>query len=130
MRRETRLSEDTKKAPQSWPTVSRMAYFLVRFGHGPQWNPSLARREQERWVEHAQFMDDRAARGMVALAGPVGDDVDTGDALVVVNATDASSAAAIFDDDPWHNAILSIRHIELWTFWLGPFASQETSRET
>lgn len=62
------------------------------------------------------------ARGTVALAGPVGDDVNNGDALVLIAATDTNAALAILEDDPWHDVILSTRAVEQWTFWIGPFA--------
>lgn len=68
-------------------------------------------------------MDDLASDGLVVLAGPAGDDVDTGDALVVISATDAAHAAAVLDPDPWHDSILVVRAVERWTFWLGPFDS-------
>ena len=40
---------------------------------GPAWDPTRGRREQDRWDEHAAFMDGLVADGPVILGGPVGD---------------------------------------------------------
>lgn len=39
------------------------------------------------------------ACGTVVMGGPAGEDVDSGDALIVVSATDAEQAAAVFEAD-------------------------------
>ena len=52
-------------------------YFLVKRAHGPSWDPSRPRREQDGWDAHAEFMDRLVEEGFVVL----GDGVDTNDVL-------------------------------------------------
>lgn len=97
-----------------------MAYFLVRLGHGPAWDAACTRRDQADWSEHAAFMDALVERGIVLFGGPVGNDVDSGDAMLVVAADHAWAASGLLSDDPWNDTILTITGIERWTLWLRP----------
>ena len=65
-------------------------YYLVRREHGPAWDASRPRREQDGWDEHAAFMDELAAEGFVVLGGPVGE----GDGDYALNVVDAESEEA------------------------------------
>ena len=93
----------------------RPRLFLVRKVPGPKWDPARDRREQQGWDEHAAFMDDLAARGLVVLGGPV-DGSD--DALVLFDAPDEAAVRAILADDPWTGSILEIASIVPWTIWV------------
>jgi uncharacterized protein YciI len=93
-----------------------VAYHLIRLGQGPAWDSSRRRREQAGWSEHAAYMDTLAAHGVVVLGGPIGDD-DT-DAVLVVEAFDASAALAMLAADPWFGTVLTLKSIEPWTIWL------------
>lgn len=95
-----------------------MAHYLVRYARGPAWDPARPRRAQDGWDDHAAFMDALTERGIVLLGGPVGDDVDNGDALVVVSADDAAALSSALASDPWHGTVLTIRSVERWTMWL------------
>jgi hypothetical protein len=63
-------------------------------------------------------MDALTGCGTVLLGGPVGDDVDRGDALLLVSADDETAARAKLAPDPWHDTVLTIKSIERWTLWL------------
>lgn len=95
-----------------------MAYFLVTRGWGPAWDPERPRRAQDGWDEHAAFMDGLAARGTVLLGGPVGDDVDVGDALLVVSADDDAAVHAALAPDPWSGTLLTTKSVQRWSLWL------------
>jgi hypothetical protein len=54
---------------------------------------------------------------VVVLGGPVGD-VDTGDAVLVVEAYDQAAVLALLAGDPWLGSLLAIKSVEPWTIWL------------
>src|SRR4051794_30138004 len=95
-----------------------MALYLVRQSRGPAYDPGRARRAQEGWSEHAAIMDALAERGTVLLGGPVGDDVDGGDALLLVSAADEAAVRAALSPDPWLGTVLTIKSVERWSVWL------------
>ena len=95
-----------------------MSHFLVRQARGPEWDPSLGRREQAGWDEHAAFIDRLAEDGRIVLAGPIGD-VDGQYVVLVVQAAGEAEARAMFDGDPWMDRILRIDSVEPWTLWIG-----------
>ena len=84
---------------------------------GPNWDYSKGVREQAYWDEHAQFIDDLFARGVVLLAGPFAPE-GTG-ALVILNVKAPVEAYAIYANDPWkHQGILHIAEAREWTIFL------------
>lgn len=95
-----------------------MAHFAVYREHGPAWDDSRPRFEQERWAEHAAFMNGLVADGVVLLGGPLG-----GGPLVLL-AVEAESPEAIearLAGDPWTRmGLLRIAGIEPWQILLGP----------
>jgi uncharacterized protein YciI len=95
-----------------------MALYLIRHGHGPTHDPNRSRRAQDGWTEHAAFMDALTERGTVLLGGPLGGDVDSGDALLVVSGDDEDAVRATLTPDPWHGTVLQIKSVERWTLWL------------
>lgn len=94
-----------------------MAYHLVRVECGPAWDASRPRREQAGWSQHAAYLDRLADHGVVVLGGPVGD-IDTGDAVLVVEAYDEAAVLALLAGDPWLGSVLTIKSVEPWTIWL------------
>jgi uncharacterized protein YciI len=69
-------------------------------------------REQERWQEHAEYMDELAADGLVVLGGPLGD----GERILLI--VEAESERAIHDRlaaDPWTRMdLLRVESVERW----------------
>jgi uncharacterized protein YciI len=75
-------------------------------------------REQERWDEHAAFMNALDVEGFVILGGPLGSDEKQ--FLLIVNAEAESDIAARLADDPWTtNGLLRIARVEQWEILLG-----------
>jgi uncharacterized protein len=95
-----------------------MAYYLVALERGHAWERGLSRRTQKGWDQHAAFMDNLTERGVVLLGGPLGEDVDTGDALLLVSADDEAAVRATLLPDPWHQTVLSIKTVQRWSLWL------------
>ena len=84
---------------------------------GPNWNHSKGVREQAFWDEHAQFIDDLFARGVILMAGPF-EPEGTG-ALVILNVNTCEEALGIYDNDPWkHEGILQVADARNWTIFL------------
>ena len=75
-----------------------MTYFVVTRVPGPAWDPARGMREQERWHDHAAFMDGLAEEGWIVLGGPLG----KGSRFMhVVAAASAEEVEARLDADPW-----------------------------
>ena len=84
---------------------------------GPNWDHSKDVREQALWNEHAQFIDDLFARGVILMAGPF-EPAGSG-ALVILNVNTPEEALAIYDRDPWKSGgILQIADARAWTIFL------------
>jgi uncharacterized protein YciI len=98
--------------------VAVSEYFLVRQVRGPDWDPSLGRREQAGWEAHAAFVDRLSEEGKVLLGGPVGD-VDGQYVVLLVLADSAQDADAIFAADPWHDNVIRTETVERWNIWIG-----------
>ena len=93
------------------------AYYAVTETQGPGWDPSRARREQDKWDEHASFMDGLVEDGFVVLGGPVG----TGeDVLLILRAGSEREIEARLAADPWlPMEVLRVAKIEPWEILLG-----------
>jgi hypothetical protein len=91
--------------------------YLVELRQGPAWDYSLARREQEGWDQHAEFMDALVDEAFVVLGGPVGDG-DGHEAVLVVDAPDEETVRARLAADPWAGKVLVIETIRPWSVWL------------
>ena len=82
---------------------------------GEGWVEGTPRMEQDGWPEHADFMNDLAARGFVVLGGPINDR----EALLAIDALGEETIRAVFENDPWHkNKVLAIKEIREWTILL------------
>ena len=89
---------------------------IVRMGPGAGWDTSVGSRGQRLWDEHAGFMDDLFARGLIELAGPL---ADGSGALVVVRSESVDQVRSWFDADPWTvHDILPVREVLEWTIFL------------
>ncbi len=96
-----------------------MTHYLVRLGHGPAWDQSRPRRLQQGFDEHAAFLDALVAQGTILIGGPIGDDVDAGDALLVVASEDEAEVLSALAGDPWLGTVLTITSVQRWALWLG-----------
>jgi uncharacterized protein YciI len=89
---------------------------VVRMGPGSNWDPAAGSRGQRLWDEHAAFMDDLFARGLIELAGPL---ADGSGALVVLRSESVDEVRAWFEADPWTvHDVLPARDVQEWTIYL------------
>lgn len=93
-----------------------MAYFAVINESGPAWDRSRPRREQEKWVEHAAFIDSLADEGFFLLVGPL----SPTKSLLIVDSESEHSARAKLAEDPWRKmGILRLVSVEPWEVLVG-----------
>jgi uncharacterized protein YciI len=104
-----------------------MAYYAVTRVHGPSWDDSSSLREQEKWDEHAAFMDALTEEGFVVLGGPVGE----GHVLLIVDAESEGEIEARLAADLWAPMeLLRTVKIERWEIPLGdPDLGARTARD-
>ncbi|MGH3499606.1 MAG: YciI family protein [Nocardioidaceae bacterium] len=95
-----------------------MPHFLVALSHGARWSTGRPRRAQDGFDRHAAFMDALVEAGSVLLGGPLGSDVDSGDALLLMRAEDEAAVRDILASDPWLGTVLEIKSVQQWTLWL------------
>jgi uncharacterized protein YciI len=94
-----------------------VSYFAVTRERGPNWDGSRSLREQERWDEHAEFMDGLVDDGFIIHGGPVGDGTRT---LLMIEAEDAQAIETRFAEDIWTSMdMLRIVSVEPWNVLLG-----------
>ena len=92
--------------------------FVVDRPAGSEWVPGKGAREQPLWPEHAAFMDDLFARGVIALGGPF---LDGSGAMLVMRVADAETARELLAPDPWctnGRDVQGIGRIRPWTIFL------------
>jgi uncharacterized protein YciI len=93
-----------------------MTYYAVIRERGGPWDFSRTLREQERWVEHAAFMEALVEDGFVVLGGPLADGVRV---LLIVDAESESEIEARLAEDPWTPmGMLRTLTIERWEILL------------
>ena len=96
-------------------TPERSYYVVIRQA-GPAWDRARGMREQERWADHADFMDGLAEDGFIVLGGPLGDGTR---ALHVVTAADEQEVEARFAHDPWTDLeLLRLASVDRWQILL------------
>ncbi|MGD0250803.1 MAG: hypothetical protein ABSB97_07980 [Thermoplasmata archaeon] len=98
-----------------------MTYFLVVNEQGPAWNPSRSMREQEKWAEHASFMNSLVEEGFVVLGGPIrGGAVHK--ARLIVRSVSERALRARLAEDPWMQmGLLQTLTIEPWEVLLSKY---------
>jgi uncharacterized protein YciI len=91
-------------------------YFVVTREPGPGWDANRPMREQDRWEDHAAFMDSLAADGFIVLGGPLGDGSRF---LHVVAASSRAEIELRLADDPRTvTDRLSLVSVEPWQILL------------
>jgi hypothetical protein len=92
-------------------------YFAVTRERGPNWDGSRSLREQERWGEHAEFMERLVDEGFIVHGGPIGDGRLT---LHMVKADDINEIEARLAEDIWTVMdLLRMASIKPWEILLG-----------
>jgi uncharacterized protein YciI len=94
-----------------------MKYFAATRERGPSWDHARAMAEQDRWAEHAAFMNALAAEGFVVLGGPLGDGATI---LLIIDAESEEEIERRLAEDPWTPmGLLSRARIDPWQILLG-----------
>jgi hypothetical protein len=95
--------------------------YAVTNEHGPGWDASRGLREQDRWDEHAAFMDRLVGEGFILLGGPVDDGAWI---LLVIVAESENAVRERLAEDPWvPMGLLRIVAVEPWQVLLGELAA-------
>lgn len=96
-----------------------MLFAMIRKG-GPAWDGRRPLREQDKWDEHAEFMDALFEEGFVVLAGPLGAGSPEHRVLLVFDADSEGGIEARLDADPWTPmGMLETVSVERWHVLLG-----------
>ncbi|HEY1366755.1 MAG TPA: hypothetical protein VGF23_06570 [Gaiellaceae bacterium] len=95
-----------------------MPYFAVTRVPGPAWARSRGMRDQERWDDHAAFMDALDEEGFIVLGGPIG--ADGLRFMFLVEAGSPGEIEARLAEDPWVPMdLLRLAAVEPWELVLG-----------
>ncbi len=93
-----------------------VANYAVIREPGAGWDASRTLRAQEKWDEHADFMDALVDDGFVLLGGPLEDGPKT---LLIVRAESEQAIISRLAHDPWTPmGLLRIATIERWEILL------------
>jgi uncharacterized protein YciI len=83
---------------------------------GPNRDLSRDTREQPFWDEHAEFIDQLVAAGIILMGGPL---VDEGGSLLIFNAEDENEVREKMKNDPWfEHGILKLESIKRWQIFI------------
>jgi uncharacterized protein YciI len=97
--------------------IQNVTYYAVIREAGASWDASRTLREQERWDEHAGFMEALVEDGFVLLGGPLEHGPKT---LLIVQAESEQAIISRLAHDPWTPmGLLHIATIERWDILLG-----------
>jgi uncharacterized protein YciI len=92
-------------------------YYAVTREWGESWDASLPMRKQEKWDEHAEFMDALVDEGFIVLGGPLDDGEKF---LLIIDAESEQEIDARLAEDPWTPmGLLRIAKVERWEILLG-----------
>ena len=84
---------------------------VVRFRAGPAWRDGSIR-EQLGWDEHADFVDDLVARGIMVMGGPFS---DHSGGLTLYEGVSEDEARTIAERDPWvANGVVVLEEVRSW----------------
>jgi uncharacterized protein YciI len=91
-------------------------YYAVTRERGESWDASLPMRQQEKWDEHAEFMDALVDDGFIVLGGPLDDGEKF---LLIFDAESEQEIDARLAEDPWTPmGLLRIAKVERWEILL------------
>jgi uncharacterized protein YciI len=97
-----------------------LVLFAVIRQEGPNWDRERGLREQDKWLEHAAFMDALQEAGTVVLGGPLGDGNPVHRVLIVFDADTMETVQSHLEEDLWTPMrLLTTVSIEPWNLLLG-----------
>src|SRR5437868_5248739 len=95
--------------------------FAVIRSRGPAWQNGRPLEQQEKWTEHAAFMDALVDDGFVLLGAPL---EGTSDVLLIIRAESPEEIEARLAADVWaKRKLLLPKQIIPWTLRLGTLPS-------
>lgn len=100
-----------------------MPYFVVIRERGDAWDWSRPMRRQDRFGEHAEFMDALTESGFILAGGPLGTEDEAPRVLHIVEAADENAVRLRLGGDPWKEGMLRLISVEPWTVLLGGFGA-------
>ena len=90
--------------------------FVVISSAGRNRDLSKGTREQPLWDEHAAFIDELVANGVIFMGGPL---VDEGGSLLMFKAKDENEVRKTMKDDPWiQHGILKLESVKRWQIFI------------
>ena len=101
-----------------------VTYFVVERIRGANWDPSLDMRKQEKWSEHADFMNKLEDEGFVVLGGPLfltdlPDDNHFHSILLIIEVSNENFIRNRFFEDIWSQLdVLEINSVKKWEILL------------
>jgi uncharacterized protein YciI len=89
---------------------------LVRWAAGPTWSDGRSPREQPGWEEHASYIDDLVARGIMVMGGPLTDHTGS---MTLLEGISAAEARELLLADPFvANGVFVLDEILDWTIYV------------
>ncbi len=90
--------------------------FVLLWEPGPAWVAGKTVREQPFWDEHAVFMDQLFADGLVVMGGPF---ADASGSMVIFEAESEQVVADLFERDPFAIHGIAVRRLlKPWLLFL------------
>jgi uncharacterized protein YciI len=90
--------------------------FVAISSAGPNRDLSKGTREQPLWDEHAAFIDQLVADGLILMGGPL---IDEGGSLLIFNAADETEVREKLKNDPWsEHGILKLESVKRWQIFI------------
>ena len=94
-----------------------MRHFAVTQQHGPSWDDQRPLSGQDKWTEHAAFMNALAEDGAIVLGGPL---VGGPRVLLIFDLESEGEIRRRLAGDPWlAMGLISLVSVEPWEILLG-----------
>jgi uncharacterized protein YciI len=90
-------------------------FHVVLTRSGKDYDRSRPLEEQSQWDEHADYMEQLVADGVIVLGGPLADELRV---VHVIEAASEDEVRAHLAGDPWLGSHLEIASIDPWTLRL------------
>ncbi len=94
---------------------TRVVRVLVRFRAGPTWSSGRPE-DQPGWDEHAAFVDELVARGMMVMGGPFAD--SSGSLIVLENVGEREARDLVARDPFLANGVFELEEVRAWNVYV------------
>ncbi len=101
-----------------------MLFAMIRKA-GPAWDNGRPLRDQDKWAEHAAFMDELFDERFLVMVGPLGDGSPEHRVLLIFDADNEITINRRLEDDVWTRmGVLSTVSVERWNVLLGELSGR------